>query len=209
MKPKLSRPVVYILLAAVIGAAVYFYTEPAPVVKKAASKKPTLRQAAGLTGILPEDYERKFEPVTPSARDVFRPLIARTSTSRGGGPDSGFGSGGWRLTGISIVDGQRQATVESANGDLASIRLGQSFDGFTVRAISDLDITVEGPDGKREKLRFVDPTVVEPEPVRTNTAPSPSVSSSAPVEPQPSAQATDLGNANNNRRRRNRNQGNQ
>ncbi|MFM7186503.1 MAG: hypothetical protein ACKO14_01665 [Armatimonadota bacterium] len=208
MKIKVSRPVIYIAVAAVIGAAVYFYTEPAPVVRKAVTKKPTLRQSVGIPGILPEDYELKFATVSPAPRDVFRPLVARTTT-RGVGGDGGFGTGGWRLTGISIVNGQRQATVESTNGDLASLRLGQTFDGYSVRAISDLDITVEGPDGKREKLRFVDPTVVEPEPVRTNTAPPPSVSSSTRVEPQPSAQATDLGTANNNQRRRNRNQGNQ
>jgi len=209
MKLKVSRPVIYIAVAAVIGAAVYFYTEPTPVVRKAVTKKPTLRQSVGIPGILPEDYEIKFASVSPAPQDVFRPLVARTTTTRGVGDDDGFGTGGWRLTGISIVNGQRQASVESTNGDLASLRLGQTFDGYSVRAISDLDITVAGPDGKREKLRFVDPTVVESGIVRTNTAPPPSVSPSAPEEPQPSAQATSLGNANNNQRRRNRNQGNQ
>lgn len=209
MKVKISRPVIYIAVAAVIGAAVYFYTEPAAVVKKATTKKPTVRQTVGIPGILPEDYELKFAATTPAPRDVFRPLVARTTTTRGVGDDSGFGSGGWRLTGISIVNGQRQATVESTNGDLASLRLGQTFDGYIVRAISDLDITIEGSDGKREKLRFVDPTVVEPEPVRTNAAPQPSITPSTPADMQSTAPATDLGNANNNQRRRNRNQGNQ
>jgi len=209
MKVKISRPVIYIAVAAVIGAAVYFYTEPAAVVKKAATKKPTVRQTVGIPGILPEDYELKFAATTPAPRDVFRPLVARTTTTRGVGGDSGFGSGGWRLTGISIVNGQRQATVESTNGDLASLRLGQTFDGYIVRAISDLDITIEGSDGKREKLRFVDPTVVEPEPVRTNAAPQPSVTPSTQADMQTAAPATDLGNTNNNQRRRNRNRGNQ
>ena len=209
MKLKLSRPVIYIAVAAAIGAGVYFYTEPAAIVKKPAVKKASLRQAEGIPGILPEDFELKFSGVTPSSRDLFRPLVSRTTTSRGAGDDSGFGSGGWRLTGISIVNGQRQATVESTNGDLASLRLGQIFDGYIVRAISDLDVTIEGTDGKREKMRFVDPTVVEPEPVRTNTAPQPSVTPSTPADMQSSAPATDLGNANDNQRRRNRNQGNQ
>ena len=209
MKLKLSRPVIYIAVAAAIGAGVYLYTEPAAVVKKPTVKKSTLRLSEGTTGILPEDYELKFAAVAPSGRDLFRPLVARTTTTRGVGDDSGFGSGGWRLTGISIVNGQRQATVESTNGDLASLRLGQTFDGYIVRAISDLDVTIEGTDGKREKLRFVDPTVVEPEPVRTNTAPQPSVTPSTPAAMQTPAPATDLGNANNNQRRRNRNQGNQ
>lgn len=209
MKLKISRPVVYIAVAAIIGAAVYFYTEPTAVVKKPTTKKPTLRQSVGVPGILPEDYDLTFSTLNPSPRDVFRPLVARTTTARGVGGDSGFGSGGWRLTGISIVNGQRQATVESSNGDLASLRLGQSFDGHIVRAISDVDITVEGQDGKREKLRFVDPTVVEPDPLRTNTNPQPSVMPSNPTDIQSPAPATDLGNANNNQRRRNRNQGNQ
>ena len=34
MKLKLSRPVIYIAVAAAIGAGVYLYTEPAAVVKK-------------------------------------------------------------------------------------------------------------------------------------------------------------------------------
>jgi len=209
MKYKVSRPVIYIGLAAVIGAAVYFYTEPAAVVKKPPVKKPTVRQTLGIPGILPEDYELKFANVASSSRDVFRPLVSRTTTSRGSADTSGFGSGGWHLTGISIVNGQRLATVESANGDLASLRLGQSFDGFVVRAISDSDVTIEAQDGKREKLRFVDPTVVEPEQTRTNPAPSPSVTTSNPADAPSPAPATDLGNANNNQRRGNRNQGNQ
>jgi hypothetical protein len=209
MKLKVSRPVIYIGVAAVIGAAVYLYTEPPAVVKKAAVKKPAVRQTAGIPGILPEDYELKFASVTPNGRDLFRPLVSRTTTSRGSEDGGGFGSGGWRLTGISVVNGQRLATVESTSGDLASLRLGQSFDGHIVRAIGDSDVTVESQDGKREKLRFIDPTVVEPEPIRTNPAPAPSVTSSNPADNQSPAPATDLGNANNNQRRRNRNQGNQ
>lgn len=209
MKLKVSRPVIYVAMAAVIGAAVYFYTEPAAVVKKPVAKKPSVRQTVGIPGILPEDYEVKFASVPSGSRDVFRPLVSRTTTSRGSADGGGFGSGGWHLTGISVVNGQRLATVESANGDLASLRLGQSFDGYMVRAISDLDVTIEGPDGKREKLRFVDPTVVEPEPLRTNQAPAPSVTTSNPADATSPAPATNLGNANNDQRRRNRNQGNQ
>ncbi len=209
MKLKISRPVIYIGLAAVIGGAVYFYTEPAPVVKKTATKKPAIRQVAGIPGVLPEDYELTFPAVSPSTRDVFRPLVARTTTSRGANDSGGFGSGGWRLTGISIVNGQRQATVESTNGDLASLRLGQTFDGYIVRAISDTDVTIEGTDGKREKLRFIDPTVIETEPLRTNAPMQPSVLPGTAAGTQQPAPVTDMENANNNQRRRNRNQGNQ
>lgn len=209
MNLKVSRPIVYFAVAAVIGTAVYLYTEPAAVVKKAPAKKLPVRQTGGIPGILPEDYELKFPTLSPASRDVFRPLVARTTTTRAVSDDSGFGSGGWRLTGISIVNGQRQATVESLNGDLASLRLGQTFDGFIVRAISDLDVTIEGPDGKREKLRFVDQTVGDQEPLRTNTATQPSTSSSVPADVQTAAPATDSENANNNQRQRNRNQGNQ
>ena len=209
MKLKLSRPVIYIAVAAAIGAVVYLYTEPAAIVNKPAVKKASLRQAEGIPGILPEDFELKFSGVTPSSRDLFRPLVSRTTTSRGAADGAGFGSGGWRLTGISIVDGQRFATVESTNGDLASLRLGQSFDGYIVRAISDLDVTIESPDGKREKLRFVDPTVIDDESLRTKVPTLPSVSTSNPADVPSPAPATELGNANNNQRRRNRNQGNQ
>jgi hypothetical protein len=208
MKLKVSRPVVYIGLAAIIGAAVYLYLTPAEVVKKAPPKKLTSKQSAGIQGILPEDYELKFPSVTQPGRDVFLPLVARTTNARAANESDDFGTNGWHLTGISIVNGQRMATVESSNGDLASLRLGQTFDGFIVRAISDSAVTIEAPDGRKQKLNFVAPTAVEPDAGRTIPTSTPSVPQSTSAENNPPAPATNSGSTNNNQRQRNRNQGN-
>lgn len=197
---KISRPVIYLAVASVVGYAAFVYLTPPTVLKKNLNSKVSQNQAKNMDGILPEDYDLTFQGVVALDRDIFKPLIVRTTNMDNQG-DRTFGQGGWRLTGITMLDGKRNALLESANGDLASLSLGQVWEGYLVTAINETDVTLKTPDGKREKLQFIDTTVTEAPAVKISLTPDASVppnqqlqTAPQPLQPAPNPQPA-VGNA--------------
>lgn len=161
---------IYLAVTSVVGYAAFVYLTPPTVLKKNPISKVSRNQAKDVDGILPEDYDLTFQSVKALDRDIFKPLIVRTTNVDSQG-DRSFGQGGWRLTGITMLDGKRNAVLESANGDLASLSLGQVWEGYLVTAINETDVTLKTPDGKREKLQFIDSTVTETPVVKISLIP--------------------------------------
>lgn len=171
---KVSRPMVYAVVAAVAVYAIVLVTEPEKPVGKP-KKRSSL--GAGLkapAGFLPEDLTAKFERYEGKSRDAFRPEILPKQSvmnalpggrmpGTSGGLFSALGlRGSWNLTGINIVNGSRSALIENpTTGDSAFLKTGDQWNGLEVVDIEADTVVFLNSLGQRSQLKFVDPTVVE------------------------------------------------
>lgn len=153
---KVSRPVVYTAVLAVVAYGVVVLTEPETPTGKARAKavRPKAEAKAGL--FTEEDRTAKFTPLGQTTRNGFRPLVIREGAggsldaSRSDGVPAAFAGGdpNWRYTGMAEVNGVKQALLENAsNGDAVFLRVGESWKQTMLRAIASDSIELVGPNG--------------------------------------------------------------
>lgn len=155
----LSKPVQYLI---VIGLAVAAWLVIGPLLspnqpttvstKKVAKKKP--KKSTDI--YLPEDRTAHFDNVVAGADNIFKPLVAKSPTSRGGGAVSApnalpaayaGGEPNWIYTGTADVDGVPCALLENkTTGDSLFLRVGDTWKGSTIQGITDDSLIVMSPE---------------------------------------------------------------
>lgn len=155
-KIKLSRPIVYALVAAVVAVAYVFLTEE--TAQRARKKLPprAVAQQAMPAGFLKEDFEAKFEPVDEEPKAAFQPLIvsdqgtSRTDTIPSEFPSSLTGGDpNWMYTGMAEIDGRAVGLLENqSTGEGAFVRIAELWKQAEILQIEPMNITVRGTNGK-------------------------------------------------------------
>jgi hypothetical protein len=159
--PKISKPVLYVLIFAV-GAFAYVYTSPETTKGKSTKttrKTTTTKKAAAYTE---EDMKaERFEPVNDPVRNAFKPLIVRKNTGGVGvDPNSGGipafltdGDPNWVYTGSAEVNGSAQALLENkSTGEGVFLTEGQRWKRATVLDIGSDMLTFQGPAGEVQTI---------------------------------------------------------
>jgi hypothetical protein len=171
---KISRPVIYVLVAA-IGVGAWFFTEPeAGAKKKAARTASTSTRSAkdADSNLTPEDLKTRFPRYSGAVRDAFRPEIS-TARPKLAAPKpaptlmpvvlpappkkstQSVALDAWTLTGISVVDGEKTALIENkATSDMVFVRAGTSWKGLRVLAIETGALVFALPDGTPRRMTF-------------------------------------------------------
>jgi len=190
---KVSRPIIYTALGAVVVAAILFLTEPDAVTTKKRVKV-TKTADAVTDGILPEDLKAHYPRYAGKPRDVFAPVVAppkpASANTAKNNPFTQGKQGSWTLTGINTVDGVTTALVENSTGDdSVFLKPGDTWHGLRVTRISDTAVVFQNALGQETKLAFV---TTEDEAVsRSKTAggAQPNTTASSPYAlPQPGGQ---------------------
>lgn len=158
---KISRPVAYTALGAIIFAA-FVMTGEEP--KKSSSTKPKIKKASttkAQNAFQPEDYKKgAFQPIVIVAPNKFTPLVQKTKTSMDYAlaPDSvpaelAGGDPNWIYTGTAELDGKPTALVENrVTGESEFVNQGQRWKRATVSQILPQGLILAGPSGKKVKL---------------------------------------------------------
>lgn len=155
---KVSRPVIYTAVGAVVAAAIVFLTEPDPV-KRHTHIRVTPTASAAPDGFTPEDLNAHFVRYTGKRRDVFAPAVSppKPAAARlAAKPPLITGQRGtWTLTGINTVDGVTTALVEnSAADDSVFLRAGDTWHGLHVLRIGGDAVVFQNALGQQTKLAF-------------------------------------------------------
>ena len=153
----------YLAAVAILAATWLFLNPPdnggQKKAKRSAAKTVTTTKASLYTQ---EDYKAKFSPVNLTARDAFKPLIARTDRALQApeGP-SGIpsalagGVAGWTYTGTVEVDGVVQAVLENpTTGEGEFVKVGDKWKTATVMSITPTDIILSGASGTAKTVRL-------------------------------------------------------
>jgi hypothetical protein len=155
--------VLYMAALAVVAATWLFLNPPdagsAKRAKRSVAKTVTTTKASLYTQ---EDYKAKFSPVNLTARDAFKPLIARTDRAleapegpSGIPPALAGGVAGWTYTGTVEVDGVVQAVLENpTTGEGEFVKVGDSWKTARVMSITPTDIILSGPSGTAKTVRL-------------------------------------------------------
>jgi hypothetical protein len=166
--PKVSRPIVYTALFAVVGYAVFLYTQPdAPV--KHTKKKITVTASAAPDGFLPEDLTAHFARYTGKGRDAFTALVTGARQQAADAAANKLpGKQAWALTGITTVNDSTTAIVENqGSGESAFLKAGDSWNGLKVVSIGSDTVTFRNALGQETHLAFA---ATAPEPTATASA---------------------------------------
>jgi hypothetical protein len=159
---KISKPVMYLALVAA-GAAIYVLTSPnAPVAHTAPPK--TLHRNALVNGQFTDaDFSTKFaEPVLVS-RDAFKPGVARKTNAlavallaAGGIPaDLAGGDPNWVCTGVSEVNGVRQALLENkVTNDGEFVKQGDKWKSAVVSQVLEDGLVMVGNDSEPKTIHI-------------------------------------------------------
>jgi hypothetical protein len=158
---KVSRPIIYTVVSAVIGYTAFTLTQPAP--PKKAPKKTTTTAATQKVednGILPEDLKAHFKPyVLQHPRDVFLAGVVSTQKL----PDAKSGrlpnGANWVLTGIASIDNVKRALLEnSATQDSVFLKVGDKWNNLRVLSVGDISVHFVDATGRQTALGFPEPT---------------------------------------------------
>lgn len=172
---KVSRPVIYTIVAGAALYAVVLFTEPETPTRRpgaASARTSAASRASRDTGsnITKEDLNAEFPryaPAIPAARNPFKPGVA--AKNRGGSGVSavtvdprllplGGGPGRnqtWKLTGISSVNGVRSALVENGRPeDSMFLKAGDRWNGLSVAVVEPDAIVFVNNLGQRTRLTF-------------------------------------------------------
>lgn len=216
----LSKPVQYLI---VIGLAVAAWLVIGPLLspshpttvstKKVAKKKP--KKSTDI--YLPEDRTARFDNVVAAADNIFKPLVAKSPTSRGGGAASApnalpaayaGGEPNWVYTGTADIDGVPSALLENkTTGDSLFLRVGDTWKGSTIQEITDDSLVVMSPETglimtvKLPSDDFLPGSKTGDAPVTINPLNGP-IGGPMTIEPDPTARNRD--GSNNGRRNRQR-----
>ena len=159
---KLSRPVIYSALGAIVVVA-FLMTGEQP--KKSSSTKAKTKKSSTVkraeTEFLPEDYKKGgFQPIVIVSPNKFTPLVQKTKTSMDYAlaPDSvpaelAGGDPNWVYTGTAELDGKPTALVENrVTGESEFVNQGQKWKRASISQILPQGLILAGPSGKKVKL---------------------------------------------------------
>ncbi|BDI31629.1 hypothetical protein CCAX7_36800 [Capsulimonas corticalis] len=191
MAKKISRPVIYTLLAAVVAGAVVFLTEPDPPVahKKVKHTSVTVQTPDGFTDA---DYNAHFTRYAGGARDAFAAVVTPPKpvaiVKAPPKPNVSASKGEWELTGVNTIDGVASAVVENrSSGDVAFLKAGDTWRGLRVVQIATEFLVLENGIGQQTRLAFKT-DAPEPAGPMTAAASAPGVPGAPPLPPgQPGA----------------------
>lgn len=159
--PKVSRPIIYTVLGAVVVFAVVLNTQPDKPVSKRVVRVMHPTQAADANGILPVDLKAHFPRYAGGARDPFIPgvVLSRPKLVKAGAaPPRGGARIGWALTGINSVNGIASALIEnSATGESVFLQPGDRWNGLYVVSIKPDRVLFQNALGRQEPLTFASP----------------------------------------------------
>lgn len=185
-KPKLSRPVIYGLVAAA-GIAGFVLTQPEEVRRKGAPRRGRAQAEAPLAaGFTEQDRTAKFPRVQGKVRNVFAPLVAKTSGEDPSlRPPNQFplamtgGKSPWVFTGTVVIDQAPRALVENpATGESLFVRPGDSVGLAKVVQVGPSFLVVAGATGDPVRLELLRDLELPDEP-----PPGMQAGSFAPVTP--------------------------
>jgi hypothetical protein len=146
----------------IVAYGVVILTEPEQV-----PTKPKTRTASGSApkapeGFAEEDMNAQYARYTGAGRDAFAPLIKPTQRvvpgeALGTGGSVGVTSGGWSLTGISVINGERSALIENPSQDgVIFLKVGEVWNGMRVTAIEPKAVILVNSQGQQTRLGFVE-----------------------------------------------------
>ena len=168
--PKISRPIVYSLLGAVVICAAVMNTGSQ---NTASTKKVTKGSAASAallsSDVTQDDYKAKFKPYKSHNMDPFEPGVSKNSAFA----EFMIGKGQWTLTGISVIDGVTSALIENeSSGDSALLKTGDRWNGFTVQSVDQGSVCLANSSGVKITMAFANE---EPESKETGKSLPPSL----------------------------------
>lgn len=154
---------------AALGGIAYYMTggsTPPPTTAPAAKKKAP--QVAGVTELLPIDYNstpNMFQPIGLGIKDTFTPLVYRqerkkdpTVLNQSDLSIPGNFTGGetnWAFDGVTTVDGKRSALVEnSTSGQSEYLRPGEKWKSSTVKDITENVLILRDVSGAEKGIRM-------------------------------------------------------
>ncbi len=150
---KISRPMLYGGLVVVAVAAFLLTGEKpaAPRTEKTKTKAAITKKTSLFTQ---EDYDASFDSVNETAKNAFQPLVKRERALTGTSPAAlALGDPNWIYTGMAEVDGVSMALMENTvTQEGAFVKLGERWQGATVRRITPESITFDSPRGSQTIL---------------------------------------------------------
>lgn len=152
---KISRPVVYSFVGAVVVYAVFFLTQPdAPVTKRRVHVTRVVHAQAD--DFTQEDLTAHFARYPVGKRNPFLPALLLGNAQNGAKTHAvSGGPGGWTLTGINIINGVPNALVENASAsDSVFLKPGDGWKGLRVVSIGSDTIVFVNALGQQTHLSF-------------------------------------------------------
>lgn len=152
---KISKPVLYMAIAALGVILSLLATPPAPV-KKSNRKVVVNHQKATHDEYTKEDRSAHFDGSILVSRDAFQPLVVRKSSfltdamaaSGSIPPDFAGGDANWVCTGTAEVDGVRQVLLENKQtSEGVFLRVGERWKNAVVSDVTEDSVTLVGPGG--------------------------------------------------------------
>jgi hypothetical protein len=163
-----SSKTIYIGLGVVAVAAAIYALQPTPQPTKSNKKplpstgtasKSTLggARAVAVDYIAPGEENLKFDRLSTTPKNGFRPIIERRTLGRGAGaslapnavPTDYAGEGGWVYTGTAAIDNRPSALFENKQKNEAEyVTVGQKWKKCTVQAITSSTVTLVAQGGR-------------------------------------------------------------
>lgn len=171
-KPKISRPVLCLALAATCVIAYLVATAPQQVVRNTRAR-PTVHVDVTSGPFTPDDYKASFPGFVAVSRNSFKPLVVRKNTTlisalaAAGGVPTDFtgGDGNWVCTGVAEVDGVRQALLENrSSGEGVFLRQGDRWKKTVVSQVMEDAVVLVGPGGQPRTIHVQQDEAVEETP---------------------------------------------
>ncbi len=160
---KISRPVIYVGLAA-IGIAAWLLTEKKETPTTIPKGRTSIARVATATGAFTEeDYKAEFARLNEPIRNAFNPLIKASPKSLPGlgGPSNAVpasfanGEANWIYTGTAIVDDVPTALVENTgSGEGVFLKQGEAWKTSRVQRITPDTLTLGNNQGQTFTMRL-------------------------------------------------------
>jgi hypothetical protein len=188
---KISRPILYLGLAAICMGA-YYMTEPEQAKAKTTKAKPPVTRKADKGSIYTEeDFGAPMPRLAAVEKNTFEPIVARKSALSAMAPDGGVpsdfagGDPNWVCTGTAEVDGVRMALMEnSQSGDALFLKQGDRWKNAVVSEVVSDGIVFAGPGGLVKRIGIqMESDEPEPEVAETTVPPVQVPGFSGPIGP--------------------------
>lgn len=163
-KTKISRPILYTIVAAAVIFAAVLLTEPDPPARKTAVR--TRTSSAAPSGFTEADLTARFARYSARQQDAFRPgIVPSKAAALQNAPASvgpapvlpGGAAGTWALTGITTVNTVRSALVEnSATKESIFLKAGDRWNGLRVLSVESSAVVFANALGQQTRLTFVE-----------------------------------------------------
>lgn len=155
--PKVSRPIIYSVLALIVGLAWLYLNPSTPTTTKHATR--LLKSASSSQdGFTDEDLHAHFARYFGKDRDPFIPGVRQAGEADQLASSIAGGKSGWALTGVNSVNGDETAVVENASTkESVYLKRGQQWNGLTVMSMSENGVLFENALGQESTLGFAAP----------------------------------------------------